>query len=72
MNDYNGEKYEKIPISTWGHKKLVTLTLIKTQVSNEDYLYSQVNDLWDATPPVTRKSFKPIASFHTIKSILNV
>ena len=61
MDEYNGEKYEKIPISTWGHKKLVTLTLIKTQVSNEDYLYSQVNDLWDATPPVTRKSFKPIA-----------
>ena len=61
MDEYNGERYIKIPISTWGSKKLVTLQLLKNQVNNEDYLYNEVTDLWDATPPTTRKYFKPVA-----------
>jgi hypothetical protein len=61
MDEYNGEKYIKIPIKEWGHKQLVTLNLLKSEINNEDYLYNQVNSLWDATPPVTRKLFKPVA-----------
>lgn len=61
MENYDGTKYIKIPISKWGYKQLVTLNLLKNYVNNEDYLLGECEDLWDATPPVTRKLFKPLA-----------
>jgi hypothetical protein len=61
METYDGKKYIKIPISEWGYKKLVTLDLLKNYVNNDDYLLEQSKELWDSTPPVTRKLFKPLA-----------
>lgn len=61
MENYDGTRYIKIPITEWGYKQLVTLNLLKNYVNNEDYLLGECEDLWDATPPVTRKLFKPLA-----------
>ena len=61
MEKYDGKKYIKIPLQSWGYKQLVTLDLLKNYVNNEDYLLGECEDLWDNTPPVTRKLFKPLA-----------
>lgn len=61
MEEYDGTRYIKIPIKEWGYKQLVTLDLLKNYVNNEDYLLGETEELWDSTPPVTRKLFKPLA-----------
>ena len=60
MDNYDGSKYIRIPITGWGNKQLVTLQLLKNYVNNEDYLYNECENLWDSTPPITRKLFKPL------------
>lgn len=64
MSNECPKEYKNIGLNRMEEGRHVTWDMLRQFCKNDAYLKGEVEDLWDTTPPVTRKTFKPISIDH--------